>query len=332
MIKKTKMPVDAVVAVTYRCNARCVMCNIWQIKDYPELLPEAYWRLPKSLRDINVSGGEPFLRQDLVEIIKAMRKACPKANINISSNGFLVDTIKKVLPQIKKICPEIAISISIDGIGQMHEAVRRVPNAWPKVMDTLNFCRNLLGSHKVKMAFTLNDINYTQLQTAFEWSNKLGVEFTMAIAHSSDIYFGKAQENKNFQTPEVKKQFEYIIRHFIKSLRVKDWARAYFVDGLYKLSQGEKRPLQQFAGEDFFFLDPRGDVYPSVIDSTVMGNIFSYRDFKDLWNSKEAASARAKIRGFEDDYWMVCTARTAMKRNPLTVANWIFKKKLSWGK
>jgi len=329
---KTRMPQDAVVAITYRCNARCIMCNIWQIKDYPELLPEAYWRLPATLRDINVSGGEPFLRTDIVEIIKAMRKACPKANINISSNGFLVETIKKVLPQIKNVYPGIAISISIDGIGQMHENVRRVPNAWPKVIDTLNFCRNLLGAHKVKMAFTLNDTNYTELQKAFEWSQKLGVEFTMAIAHSSDIYFAKAQENKNFQTPEVKKQFEYIIKKFLRSSYPKNWARAYFVDGLYKLSQGEKRPLRQFAGEDFFFLDPRGDVYPSVIDSTVMGNIFSYRNFKDLWYSETAEKARNKIHGFEDDYWMVCTARTAMKRNPLKVLGWVFKKKLLWNK
>jgi len=130
----------------------------------------------------------------------------------------------------------------------------------------------------------------------------------------------------------VRGQFEYIIRKFLRSKNIKDWARAYFVDGLYNFSQGGKRPLQQFAGEDFFFLDPRGDVYPSVIDSTVMGNIFSYRDFKDLWYSAEAEKAREKIRGFEDDYWMVCTARTAMKRNPLKIANWIFKKKLSWGK
>jgi MoaA/NifB/PqqE/SkfB family radical SAM enzyme len=213
----------------------------------------------------------------------------------------------------------------------MHEEVRRVPNAWPKVVDTINFCRNLLGPKKVKIAFTLNDTNFKQLRDAYDWSRKLGVDFTMAIAHSSDIYFAKAQENQNFKSDSVQWQFEYVIRKFLRSFRIKDWARAYFIDGLYKLSQGQKRPLKQFAGEDFFFLDPRGDVYPSVIDSTVMGNLFSYRNFSDLWFSPEAHKARAKIKGFEDDYWMVCTARTAMKRNPLKIANWIFKKKLKWG-
>ena len=110
----------------------------------------------------------------------------------------------------------------------------------------------------------------------------------------------------------------------------KDWVRAYFVDGLFKYSQGEKRPLEQFAGEDFFYLDPKGDVYPSVIDNVIMGNLFEQRDFKSLWYSPQAQKARDDLAGFEDNYWMVCTARTAIKRNPLKVANWLFKKKISW--
>lgn len=332
MAKKTKvkMPVDAVVAVTYKCNARCIMCNIWQIKDFPEMLPEAYLRLPDTLKDVNISGGEPFLRKDLPEIISSVKKACPKANINISSNGFLVEQIRETLPKIKKIYPEIAISISIDGIGQMHEDVRRVPQAWPKVLDTLSFCRSILGSKKVKLAFTLNNTNYKQLQKAYEWSQQLGIQFTMAVAHSSDVYFSKEQENENFKTKEVQEQFQHIIKKLLKSMSPKDWVRAYFVDGLFKYSQGEKRPLEQFAGEDFFYLDPKGDVYPSVVDNVIMGNLFEHRDFKSIWYSAQAQKARDDFAGFEDNYWMVCTARTAIKRNPLKVANWLFKKKFSW--
>lgn len=332
MIKKPKikMPVDAVVAVTYKCNSRCIMCNIWQIKDYPELLPEAFLRLPDTLKDVNISGGEAFLRQDLPEIIRNVKRACPKANINISTNGFLVEQIKKTLPQIKEIYPEIAVSVSIDGVGKMHEEVRRIPNAWEKVVETLNYCRGLLGSKKVKMAFTLNDLNYQQLQKAYEWSQKIGVQFTMAVAHSSDLYFSKKQTNEKFQSKEVSDQFEFIIKKLLRSLSPKDWVRAYFVDGLYKYSQGKRRPLEQFAGQDFFYLDPKGDVYPSVVDNIIMGNLFDYRDFKTLWYSPQAQKARDDLKGFEDNYWMVCTARTAIKRNPLKVANWIFKKKLKW--
>ena len=329
---KLKMPVDAVVAVTYRCNSRCIMCNIWQIKDFPEMAPEAYLRLPKSLKDVNISGGEPFLRKDLSEIVHYAKQACPKANITISTNGFLNDTIKKELPKILNKCPDVGISVSIDGIGDMHEKVRQIPNAWPKVLETIRYCRDVAKIKDLKLAFTLNDVNYKQLKLAYEWSKKLKVGFTMAVAHSSDIYFGKKQANLNFKHEYVHKQFKHIIDELTASFNPKDWARAYFIDGLYKISQGKARPLESYAGQDFFYLDPRGDVYPSVIDNVVMGNLSGYKKFKDLWYSSEAQKARDDIAGFEDNYWMVCTARTAMKRNPLKVSNWIFKKKLPWTK
>ncbi|MBI5077347.1 radical SAM protein [Candidatus Falkowbacteria bacterium] len=322
-----KSPIDAVVAVTYRCNSRCIMCNIWQIKDFPEMPAEAYAKLPRSLRDINISGGEPFLRDDLVEIVRVMQKACPKANINISTNGFLVDTIKSVLPKIKEIYPRIAVSVSIDGIGQMHEQVRRVPGAWQKALETIRFCRDHLKIKNIKLAFTLNNLNYHQLRLVYDWSKRLGVQFTMAVAHSSKIYFGK--DNALTAPPRLlEKEFTHVINDLLNSLKPKDWVRAYFIDGLLKISTGQKRPLESYAGEDFFYLDPKGDVYPSVIDNVIMANIGNFKKFVDLWHSKQAHKARNDVKGFESNYWMVCTARAGIKRNPLKVANWIFKNKL----
>lgn len=325
---KIKMPIDAVVAVTYRCNSRCVMCNIWQIKDFPEMPATTYSKLPASLRDINISGGEPFLREDLIEIVREIKKACPKASLNISTNGFLVDTIKQVLPEIKTVCPGIAVSVSVDGIGQMHEIVRRVPNAWQKALETIRFCRDHLKIKNIKLAFTLNNLNYHHLRLAYEWSRRLGVQFTMAVAHSSKIYFGK--ENRVETAAHLlEKEFSFVIGVLLASLKPKDWIRAYFVDGLLKISTGKKRPLESYAGEDFFYLDPKGDVYPSVIDNVIMGNVGDAKNFKDIWRSQTAQKARNDVKGFESNYWMVCTARTAIKRNPLKVANWIFQNKLS---
>jgi len=299
------------------------MCNIWQIKDFPEMSLEAYLKLPKSLRDINISGGEPFLRNDLPDIVKNIKKACPKAKINISSNGFLVETIKNVLPKILTICPDLRISISVDGIGLTHEKVRRVPQAWGKVLETIRFCRANLGIKHVKLAFTLNNENYLELQKAYEWSEKLGCEFTLAVAHSSDFYFGK--ENKlHFSHEQVIPQFDFIIKKLLRSFSPKKWVRAYFIDGLKKICQGQKRPLEPFAGEDFFYLDPRGDVYPSVLDNVIMGNINDFDSFDELWLSKNAFEARDSLKGYESNYWMVCTARTAIKRNPLKIAKWLF--------
>jgi Fe-coproporphyrin III synthase len=328
-MRKTIKPVDAIIAVTYRCNSRCVMCNIWQIKDFPELRPEAYSKLPIYLKDINISRGEPFLRNDLIEIVRIVKKRCPRAVINISSNGFLVEKIKKDLPKILEVDPTVGISISIDGIGKMHEDVRRIPDAWKKVSETLRFCRDDLAMRNVKLAFTLNELNYKQLAKAYNWAKKNRVQFTMAIAHSSENFFAK-ENVLNIPEKFLHREFNFVIKELIASMSPKDWVRAYFVNGLYKVAKGEKRPLESFPGEDFFYLDPKGDVYPSVADNIIMGNLNDYNTFDELWESDEAKNARLALQGFESNYWMVCTARTGIKRNPLKVANWIFKNKINY--
>src|SRR3989339_2069815 len=111
----TKMPIDCVLALTYNCNARCTMCDIWKIKNSPEIAVEELKKLPTTLRDINLSGGEPFLRKDLPEVVEIVNQRCPKARIVISSNGFSTALILKQMEKILKIKPDIGVAISIDG-------------------------------------------------------------------------------------------------------------------------------------------------------------------------------------------------------------------------
>src|SRR3972149_1084889 len=95
-------PLDAVLAVTYRCNARCAMCGIWKADSTAEAPPELYRKLPSSLKNINLTGGEPFLRQDLAAIHEACKRACPKACTIISTNGLLTSLTVSVVREIAR--------------------------------------------------------------------------------------------------------------------------------------------------------------------------------------------------------------------------------------
>ena len=81
-------PTDAIIALTYRCDARCEMCNIWQLKPQEFLSIDDYAKVPSSLRDINVSGGEAFMRSDVVDIVKVIHAKCNNPRIVVSTNGF----------------------------------------------------------------------------------------------------------------------------------------------------------------------------------------------------------------------------------------------------
>jgi len=98
---------DIVLAVTYQCNSRCGFCNIWRSQESFSCQPDDYKKLPHNIKNVNISGGEPFLRDDLPEIIKTIKNQCPKAKIIISTNGFTPSRIKEQMQRILKNQKEI---------------------------------------------------------------------------------------------------------------------------------------------------------------------------------------------------------------------------------
>ena len=77
---------DGSIIVTYRCPMRCKMCNIWDNPTTPseEFKPELLEKLPK-MRSVNITGGEPFVRDDIEDIVKILLK---KTNLIISLGVF----------------------------------------------------------------------------------------------------------------------------------------------------------------------------------------------------------------------------------------------------
>ena len=184
-----RKPFDAVIAVTYRCNARCQMCNIWQVKDHDDCQPEHYRNIPDTLKHINISGGEPFLRADLPEIVRIVSERNPTAHILVSSNGFqpsrTVEAVRKMMGYHKK----LGVGISIDGIGAKHDEVRGIPGAFEKSTATVKRMQDEAGLKDIRIAFTLQDSNASHLLDVFELSKKLGTQFTWVVARTSSHYF-----------------------------------------------------------------------------------------------------------------------------------------------
>ncbi|PIT87800.1 MAG: hypothetical protein COU31_01060 [Candidatus Magasanikbacteria bacterium CG10_big_fil_rev_8_21_14_0_10_40_10] len=331
---KCHLPIDCVLAVTYNCNSRCVMCDIWKIKDFAQIAPSEFAKLPDSLRDINISGGEPFLRPDLSKIIQTVVKACPKARIVISSNGFATDLIIKQMRQILTIKPDIGVAISIDGIGAVHDKMRGISGGFEKAMKTVKELKDL-GMTNLRLAFTVSRRNLKQVTQVYDLAISLGLQFTHSFAQSSEFYFGGKQnndfDNNNRSLKEIlQEQYNYIIKTELKSWNLKKWARAYYAQKMLEFVLSKKQPLSNAPGMDFFFMDPAGEIYPSVIHNFKMGKIGDVADgqFEQFWCSSRAEEIRAKTRQAKIPVWMICTARTAIRRHPWSVGWWVLKKKL----
>lgn len=304
-------PTHAIVAVTYRCNARCVMCDIWKKKGTPEMAPEDYRHLPPSLREINVSGGEPLLRGDLAEVIAAMQRACSGARIILSTNGLLPDTLDGLLRSSR----DIAVRISLDGIGDLHDEIRGVDDAYEQVLESLRVCKQR-AVKDLGFCATMTRHNAGRIGEVHDFAKQQGIEFTFTVAHSSAMFFGE----KDGEAPTAEAAFEDINRikaGLYASTRIKDWFRAYFVQGLMDVLEGRPRPIDCRAALDFFYLDPEGRVYPCHLWDVPMGNILEM-SYEDIVNSNSAvveAVGRCKKK-----CWMTCTVAPEMRRKLLTYA------------
>ncbi|MFH1430138.1 MAG: radical SAM protein [Candidatus Uhrbacteria bacterium] len=323
-----RLPIDAVIAVTYICNSRCTMCDFWKETRQPTMTLNDYRKLPKTLRDINLSGGEPFLHKDIVEIVRVIREACPKAQITISTNGFLTDQIVERVQAIRCFYADIGIRISIDGVGAMHERIRRIPNAFDRCRTTLRALKET-GVKNLGVAYTMSSENIDHATQVYEFAQTEGVQFTDAVVHNSEAFFGGKENLRIGSSSVVESELDIISDAEIRSWHPKRWARAYFTWGLKRFAVDGVQVCPSRAGEDFFFLDPFGNVMPSVMHPNSMGNLTEVSSFEELWQGERAQRARFAAVAFARPYWMVCTARTAMRRHALRVIAWILSHKIA---
>ena len=317
-------PVEAMLAVNYRCNAKCRMCNIWKLKDDGSMLPSDYGRLPRSLQIVGITGGEPFLREDLLEIVRVVNLAADRPRIIINTNGYLTKRIIGLMSGARAGGISPGIRISLDGVGEKHDYMRGTRHAFEKVSTTLR-ALNDSGIRDVGVSFTATPENIDDLVSAYEYSREMKVQFVAGVAHNSDLYF-HTQANHEIPSHALERSFREVISRQLSSGSLKNWFRAYFNDQLIEYHRTGRRPATCRAATDFLYVDPAGDAYPCLFLASKLGNIKD-SEFSDIWQSDAARDSRAVVATC-DRCWMMCTSRTGLKKAVLQAATWVAKEKL----
>ena len=317
--KHTKK-LNGTVIVTYRCNARCNMCNRYKAPSKPEeeISLETIKKLPP-MYFTNITGGEPFIRTDLKDIVRELYKKSDR--IVISTNGFFTDRIVDLCKEF----PNIGIRISIEGLEETNNKIRGLEDGFNKGYTTLKKLREM-GMKDVGFGMTVQDVNCKDLVPLYKLSDEMGMEFATASLHNS-FYFVEAK-NIIKNRPKVAKQFENLVNELLKSNSPKKWFRAYFNHGLINYIYGQKRLLSCDMSFDTFFIDPYGDVMPcnGTKDKEVMGNL-NEQEWNVLWNSKEAEKVRKKVRCCDRDCWMIGSVSPAMHKYIWKPGLWVIKHK-----
>jgi len=317
-MKRNSKIIFAIIGVTYRCNARCAMCNIWKYPTKPieEFRPNILEKLPY-IPVINITGGEPFLREDLQDIIDII--STKSKRIVISTNGFLTEKILRFAQRNKT----VGIRISIEGLSQSNDTLRGLKSGFDRGLKTLIELKNM-GLKDIGFGITVSDANAHDLIPLYNLAKYLIVEFATAIIHNT--YYFKKFDNIINNKREVANAFNQLIINLLKSKRVKDWFRAYFNYGIINYIAGRPRLLPCEMGISSFYLDPYGIIRPCNGRDEVMGDL-NTESFDEIWYGKRAVEIRESVKKCDKNCWMIGSVGELIKKKIGISLAWIIRNK-----
>lgn len=302
----------------------CQMCNIWAHPTMAdeEITPRDLEKLPR-LKFINLTGGEPFVRDDLEEVVRVCYTRAPR--IVISTSGWLED---RVIALARKF-PHIGIRISIEGLARKNDELRGREGGFDRGLRTLLTLREM-GLKDIGFGCTVSNHNSTDMLALYRLAKELGMEFATAAFHNS-FYFHK-HDNVITNREQVVRDFTTLINWQLHEPNPKSWFRAYFNMGLVRYVNGGQRLLPCEAGTMNFFVDPWGEVWPcngleEKYWQESMGNLRTASDFGSLWNSEQARRVREQVRSCPKQCWMVGTASPVMHKYIGKPAAWVVRNK-----
>lgn len=185
-LKNNSLPIYLVLFITSRCTLNCRHCLLGQgmIKDSYEMTIDDLEKLSLSMGRLLFllpTGGEPFLREDITEIIQMFYKNNRVCNIGIPTNGSLTGLVIEKTEDILDTVPEVdlAIDVSIDGIGDDHNYIRNNPDSFNKAVYTFRELKKLEKRHpnfNANIGLTVSAYNIDRIYDLYEFLQKdLGV-------------------------------------------------------------------------------------------------------------------------------------------------------------
>ncbi len=340
-IERSSTPVGLTFFVTNRCNARCAHCFYWQELNQPgdELSLSEIERIAASLdRPVHLSltGGEPTLRLDLLDICRVFRRVNKCRNMAFATNGFLPDRTVAVCSKIlDELRPEsLAVQVSLDGLEETHTRIRGVKNGFKSSMATLDRLSNLAredATFSVAVSITLQKCNINEVDRMIEslLPFRVPIRFAILRGQSFGTYaLPKSIANdidpKDQQCPVV--NLDTLESAFARIGALNDAAPYKFWSDLQqrkievslRIMREKRKQCHCYAGAVDGVLYPNGDVALCELTKPV-GNVREFAgNFKAVWNSSRAAEAREKIKHCFCVHG--CSLITSIMLNPDTIA------------
>lgn len=298
--------------VTWICNAKCVFCDSWKKPSPEDLTLEEADRIFAQLKPVDAvrfSGGEPWVRQDLADLVNIVDRRIKPEVIHITTNGYLTG---RILDGIRKLDHpgKVHIKVSIDGMEETHDRVRASPGGWKKAMATVKELAGLrkeLGFYVGVNQTIVNRASAADYEAMKAACAAWGVHVHPVIAYEdSAIYHvepdlivapASADEFKTFGDFEADEISELLARMKEDVETLPDYiekvVKRYYLSGIANRllhRKGSPNP-RCVALRSHLRLFPNGDVAVCINNSHTTGNLRK-QSFREVWHGKSAARWR----------------------------------------
>ncbi len=328
------LPFSVVISISFRCNSKCRTCDIWRKPNDDMTVAEwdqVFASLGRSVEYLTFTGGEPFLRPDLDEMVIAGYRHCRPSYITIPTNGLLTD---RILAQADHICREcqgtdVGINLSLDGVGDEHDDIRGVPGNWERAMATWQGLKALKARHPnllVTVHTVISRFNTHRFRQIYE-----GLSFLQPDSYITEV----AEERVELDTvgwgitpqPEVYAPIADFLSEQAKKAPAKGFAR--FTQGFraqyYQIARRtlfeQRQVIDCYAGWASAHIAPNGDLWSCCIRAEPVGNLRQTGyDIRPLWFSAEMQALRRSIYQKECACPMANATYANMLLHPPTVA------------
>jgi MoaA/NifB/PqqE/SkfB family radical SAM enzyme len=302
------LPAAVTDNVLYACNSRCQTCHIWEHQADVLSVPE-YERVFRSLgrapRWVTVTGGEPFLRGDLGEIVLALDRHCTPAVINIPTNGTFPRRVESVVDRVAAVIAprSLIINLSIDEVERAHDRLRGYKGNWELAMTTADVLKRLKRRHD-NLVFGVNTVisrfNEERIREIAERVDALEPDSYVAEVAGRRVELATGADILPSRDGLLR-ALGFLRGRSRRTLRLIDALvaalRAEYYGLLERHTRERREVLPCYAGITSVHIMPEGKVWACCVLGEELGELRAVDyDFPTLWYGAAAQSIRRRIK------------------------------------
>ena len=273
--REKKIPISVLVELTYRCNMDCLHCYVIHDQAQNELTTEEYYKLFDDLADmgtlfLTISGGEPFVRKDLKQLIEYATNK--HFSIRLFTSGtLLTETWGKFLSEMNI----LEIETSIYGANpKTHDEMTRIRGSFYKLMDGIK----ILGKYDIKtnVKFIVTKNNYKEITEVKKIVEESGCNFYYDVILTPKDNLDDSPQQLSLNKKEMSEFYDSVNMKITTTVR-------------------DKNDFICNAGIATMAISPDGEVFPCVQLRKSAGNLRE-KPLKDIWKNGEIFNRLRKLR------------------------------------